>query len=75
MIKVDSNVGILYFAVKDADGHEVGTGASPGHPLTLPPGKYILEIDAEKRITTITDDQRKIDVELSASQELEIAIN
>ena len=57
MIKVDSNAGVLYFAVKDAEGQEVGTGASPGHPLTLPPGKYVLEIDAEKRIKTLTDDQ------------------
>jgi hypothetical protein len=75
MIKVDSAVGILSFAVKDAEGQEVGTGASPGHPLTLPPGKYVLEIDSEKQITTLTDDQRKIDVELNAGQELEIAIN
>lgn len=75
MIGVNSNVGVLYFAVKDAEGQEVGTGASPGHALTLPPGKYVLEIDAEKRIKTLTDDQRKMDVDLGAGEQLEIAIN
>ncbi len=75
MIGVNSNVGVLYFAVKDAEGQEVGTGASPGHALTLPPGKYVLEIDAEKHIKTLTDEQRKMDVELSAGERLEIAIN
>lgn len=73
-IKVDSNVGILYFAVKDPEGQEVGTGASPGHSLTLPPGKYVLEIDNEKRIKTLTDAQRKMDVELGAGEELEIKV-
>jgi von Willebrand factor type A domain len=73
-IRVESSVGVLSFAVKDAEGHEVGTGASPGHALTLPPGKYALDIDTDKWIKTLTDEQRKMDVELSAGEELAIEI-
>ncbi len=73
-IAVDSSAGVLYFAVKDSEGQEVGTGASPGHALTLPPGKYVLEINSEKHIKTLTDAQRNMDVELSAGEELVIEI-
>jgi len=73
-IRVDSSVGVLSFAVKDAEGQEVGTGASPGHALTLPPGKYALDIDTDKWIKTLTDEQRKMDVDLSAGEELAIEI-
>lgn len=68
-IRVDSAIGVLSFAVKDAEGQEIGTGASPGHALTLPPGNYVLELDTDKWIKTLTDDQRKVDVELSAGEE------
>lgn len=73
-IKVDSNVGVLYFAVQDPEGQELGKGASPGHALTLPPGKYVLEIDAEKRIKTLTDAQRKVEVDLGAGEAFELEI-
>lgn len=74
VIKVESNA-TMYFVVKDQDGHEVGTGDSPGKTkLALPPGKYVVELDKEKWIKTLTDAQRKMDVELTGGEEFDIKI-
>lgn len=73
-IGVESNAGALYFVVKDPQGQEVAKGASPGHRITMPPGKYVLELDTEKWIKTLTDAQRKVDIELSAGEEFELKI-
>ncbi len=40
----------------------------------MPPGKYVLELDTEKWIKTLTDAQRKVDIELSAGEEFELKI-
>jgi hypothetical protein len=48
---------------------------SPGNTKTaVPPGRYVLELDREKWIKSLSDDQRKMDVELSAGEELEITV-
>jgi Mg-chelatase subunit ChlD len=73
-IRVESHVGTLSFAVRDIEGREVGTGASPGHALTLPPGKYVLHLDTDKWIKTLSDAQRKMDVEVGAGEELSIDV-
>ena len=71
-IGVTSHVGTLYFAVKNIDGEEVGRDASPGHKVTLPPGKYVLDID--KWIRTLTGEQRRMEVELKPGEELNVEI-
>ena len=73
-IRVNSHVGVLSFAVRNLEGQEVGKGASPGHKLTLPPGTYVLDIDTDKWIKTLTDEQRKMDVELKAGEELNVEL-
>jgi Mg-chelatase subunit ChlD len=73
-IAVTSHVGTLYFAVKNLNGEEVGRDASPGHKVTLPPGKYVLDIDIDKWIKTLTDEQRRMEVELKAGEELNVEV-
>ena len=73
-IGVTSHVGTLYFAVKNMEGEEVGRDASPGHKVTLPPGKYVLDIDIDKWIKTLTDEQRRMEVELKPGEELNVEI-
>jgi hypothetical protein len=74
VINVKSNA-TMYFVVKDQQGREVDVGNSPGNTKTaVPPGKYVLELDREKWIKSLSDEQRKMDVELSAGEELEITV-
>ena len=73
-IMVTSHVGILSFAVRNLEGQEVGKGASPGHRLTLPPGQYVLDLDTDHWIKTLTDEQRKMNVDLKAGEELNVEI-
>ncbi len=73
-IRVTSRVGTLYFAVKNMDGEEVGRDASPGHMVTLPPGKYVLHIDIDNWIKTLSEEQRKMEVELKAGEEVNVEI-
>jgi len=75
VIKVNSNA-TMYFAVKTLEGKEVDVGNSPGNTKTaVPPGKYVLELDREKWIKTLTDEQRKMEVELSAGEQLDVDIH
>jgi von Willebrand factor type A domain len=75
LLNVTSKVGIFTFVVKDASGQEVDDGNSPGKTkVVLPPGKYVLEVDREKWIKTLTDAQRKMDIELTAGEELDVTI-
>lgn len=73
-IRVESHVGVLSFAVSNVEGQDVGKGASPGHALTLPPGKYVLHLDTDKWIKTLTEAQRKMDVDLKGGEELNLEI-
>lgn len=73
-IGVTSHAGTLYFAVKNMEGEEVGRDASPGHKITLPPGKYVLHIDIDKWIKSMTDEQRTMDVELKPGEELNVEV-
>jgi hypothetical protein len=75
LLKVASEVGTVTFLVKDLDGKDVDEGNSPGKTkIALPPGKYVLEIDREQWIKTLTDAQRKMDIELTGGEELDITI-
>ncbi len=66
---------ILYFDIKDQEDQKVARGDSPGSPkVAVPPGKYILDIDTEKWIKTLPDEQRKMTVDLEAGEELELEV-
>ena len=74
VIKIISNA-MMSFVVTTPEGEIVDVGDSPGNTKTaVPPGKYVLELDREKWIKTLTDDQRKMDVELSAGEQLDVEI-
>jgi hypothetical protein len=67
---------IMYFDVLDAEGQKVTTGAAPGTTKhALPPGKYTLQLDTSKWVKTMTDEQRTMEVELEAGQELEVSVD
>jgi hypothetical protein len=66
----------MYFDVLDAEGQKVTTGAAPGTTKhALPPGKYTLHLDTSKWVKTMTDEQRSIEVELEAGQEVEVSVD
>lgn len=74
VIQVNSDA-TMYFVVKTPEGEEVDVGDTPGNTKTaVPPGKYVLELDKEKWIKTLTDEQRKMDVELGEGEELAVDI-
>jgi hypothetical protein len=74
VIKIQTN-HVMYFDLLDANGQKVARGDSPGATRhALPPGKYTLHLDADKWVKTLTDEQRKMEVELEAGQELEVAV-
>ena len=65
----------MYFLVKDVAGKEQ-EGAQPGRTsLALPAGRYVLEIDSKKFIKSLTDDQRKMDIEIVAGEELNVKVD
>ena len=56
--------------MKTADGQEAGKGNTGQDEVALPPGKYVVELD----MPALPEDQRKIPVELTEGQEVEIKI-
>ncbi|MPZ34969.1 MAG: hypothetical protein GEV13_29010 [Rhodospirillales bacterium] len=75
VIEVESKLGIFEFVAKDLKDQEVDRGSQPGKVrLALPPGKYVLEIDPPKWLKTISDEQRKVEVELGEGEEVKIKI-
>ncbi|MCC7250490.1 VWA domain-containing protein [Hyphomicrobium sp.] len=70
-----SSKATMYFIVKDLAGHQVDVGDSPGNTRSaVPPGKYVLELDNEKWIKSLTDNQRTMSVELGAGEELKVNV-
>jgi hypothetical protein len=66
---------IFYYKLRSPDGAELFTGATPGDSrLALPPGRYVLELDSEKWLPTLTDAQRRHEIEIAAGQEVEIEL-
>jgi hypothetical protein len=60
---------LMFFAVKTPDGQDASKGDTMGKSrVALPPGKYIVELD----LPTLPEEQRKLNVELAAGQELQI---
>jgi hypothetical protein len=75
VVEVKSNIGIFRFLLRTSDGQEAAEGTVPGRTrVALPPGKYILEIDPDKWIKQLTDEQRKTEIDLVEGQELELSV-
>ncbi len=74
IIKVKTN-HTMYFDVLDMEGQRVVRGDSPGATRqAVPPGKYKLHLDIDKWVKTMTDEQRKMDVELEPGEVLEVEV-
>jgi hypothetical protein len=75
VVEVKSKLGIFPFRLRSEDGQAAAEGAVPGrNRVALPPGKYLLEIDPRKRVKQLTDEQRKMEIELTEGQELEVNV-
>lgn len=66
---------VFYFDVNDPENRKVVTGAAPSSSrFALPPGKYVLDLDKDKWINTLTDEQRKMTVDLEAGEVFELDV-
>ena len=71
-LDIKSKLGAMYVRVLDKRGHEVIETSA--HRIALPPGPYVLEIDSRKFFKSLTDEQRRIPVELNADEVLTVPI-
>ena len=71
-LSIKSKIGAMYVMVRDPEGQEILETSS--FRIALPPGSYVLEIDSRKFFKSLTDEQRRIPIELSAGEEVSIPI-
>lgn len=62
----------MYVRVLDKQGQEIIETSS--HRIALPPGSYVLEIDSRKFFKSLTDEQRRIPIELNAGEVLTVPV-
>jgi hypothetical protein len=58
--------------VRDPEGQEILETSS--FRIALPPGSYVVEIDSRKFYKSLTDEQRRIPIDLSAGEEVAIPV-
>jgi hypothetical protein len=63
----------MYVRVIDKQGQEILETSS--RRIALPPGSYVLEIDSRKFFKSLTDEQRKIPVELNGNEVLAVPVD
>lgn len=71
-LNIKSKIGAMYVMVRDPEGQEILETSS--FRIALPPGSYVLEIDSRKFFKSLTDEQRRIPIDLSAGEELSVPI-
>jgi hypothetical protein len=71
-LNIKSKLGAMYVRVRDARGQEVIETSS--FRIGLPPGSYVLEIDSRKFFKSLTDEQRRIPIEINAGEELDLPV-
>ena len=75
VLRVRSNLGVFYYHVLGPDGAKIETGDVPGRTtIALPPGKYTLQLDPDRWIKSLSDDARKLDIELVEGRVLELNV-
>jgi hypothetical protein len=62
----------MYVRILDRQGQEILETSS--RRIALPPGAYVLEIDSRKFFKSLTDEQRRIPVELNAGEVLTVPV-
>jgi hypothetical protein len=63
---------VMYVRILDRQGQEILETSS--RRIALPPGAYVLEIDSRKFFKSLTDEQRRIPVELNAGEVLTVPV-
>ena len=71
-LDIKSKIGAMYVRVLDRSGQEIIETSS--HRIALPPGPYVLEIDSRKFFKSLTDEQRRIPVQLNAGEVLAVPV-
>jgi hypothetical protein len=71
-LDIKSKVGAMYVRILNNQGQEITETSS--HRIALPAGRYVLEIDSRKTIKSLTDEQRRIPVELGADEVLAVPV-
>ena len=71
-LDIKSKIGTMYVRVYDRSGQEIIETSS--HRIALPPGPYVLEIDSRKFFKSLTDEQRRIPVQLNADEVLAVPV-
>ncbi len=71
-LNIKSKIGAMYIMVRDPEGQEILETSS--FRIALPPGSYVLEIDSRKFFKSLTDEQRRIPIDLSAGEEVSIPV-
>ena len=60
----------MYVMLRDVEGQEILETSS--RRIALPPGSYVLEVDSRRFIKSLTDEQRRIPIEMNPGEELEM---
>ena len=71
-LDIKSKLGAMYIRILDREGQEILETSS--HRIALPPGSYVLEIDSRKFFKSLTDEQRRIPLELDADEVLTVPV-
>ena len=71
-LDIKSKIGAMYVRVLDRSGQEIIETSS--HRIALPPGPYVLEIDSRKFFKSLTDEQRRIPVQLNTGEVLAVPV-
>jgi len=71
-LDIKSKLGAIYVRVLDKQGQEILETSA--HRIALPPGSYVLEIDSRKFFKSLTDEQRRIPVDLNADAVLAVPV-
>jgi hypothetical protein len=71
-LDIISKIGTMYVMVRDPEGQEIIE--TFWSSIGLPPGSYVLEIDSQKFFKSLTDEQRRIPIELNAGEVLTVPV-
>jgi hypothetical protein len=71
-LDINSKIGTMYVMVRDPEGQEIIE--TFWSSIGLPPGSYVLEIDSQKFFKSLTDEQRRIPIELNANEVLTVPV-
>ncbi len=72
-LNIENKLGAMYVKVRDRQGQEVIETSS--FRIALPPGSYVLEIDSRKFFKSLTDEQRRVPIDIAAGEEVNVPVH